>query len=194
MQVKYVSGNIFHKQTHPLSSTIWIKMEVKVWMTTSTLVKISEFCEGIVWINANVRSGGIHKSAISQEMLQISISKITTTCLKIMHLTHCGLVIHITSCNGLLPDGTKPLHEPMLTSQQWGPVAFTWDNFTSSAQATGLDKELENYAFKKLLPHFPGANGLRRQTTMLVSCSQCFWKGCICFISVYFHFFFSPQV
>ena len=30
---------------------------------------------------------------------------------------------------------------------------------------------------------------LRRQTTMLVSCSQCFWKGCICFISVYFHFF-----
>ena len=35
---------------------------------------------------------------------------------------------------------------------------------------------------------------LRRQTTMLVSCSQCFWKGCICFISVYFHFFFSPQV
>ena len=35
---------------------------------------------------------------------------------------------------------------------------------------------------------------LRRQTTMLVSCSQCFWKGCICFISVYFHFFFSTQV
>ena len=35
---------------------------------------------------------------------------------------------------------------------------------------------------------------LRRQTTMLVSCSQCFWKGCICFISVYFHFFFSWQV
>ena len=35
---------------------------------------------------------------------------------------------------------------------------------------------------------------LRRQTTMLVSCSQCFWKGCICFISVYFHLFFSTQV
>ena len=35
---------------------------------------------------------------------------------------------------------------------------------------------------------------LRRQTTMLVSCSQCFWKDCICFIPVYFHFFFSPQV
>ena len=35
---------------------------------------------------------------------------------------------------------------------------------------------------------------LRRQTTMLVSCSQCFRKGCICFIPVYFHFFFSTQV
>ena len=38
------------------------------------------------------------------------------------------------------------------------------------------------------------SESLRRQTTMLVSCSQCFWKGCICFISVYFHFFFSSQV
>ena len=35
---------------------------------------------------------------------------------------------------------------------------------------------------------------LRRQTTMLVICSQCFLKCCICFISVYFHFFFSTQV
>ena len=34
---------------------------------------------------------------------------------------------------------------------------------------------------------------LRRQTTMLVSCSQCFWKGCICFISVYFHFSFQRK-
>ena len=30
---------------------------------------------------------------------------------------------------------------------------------------------------------------------MLVICSQCFFlKGCICFISVYIHFFFSTQV
>ena len=35
---------------------------------------------------------------------------------------------------------------------------------------------------------------LRRHPTMLVICSQCFKKGCICFISVYFHFFFSTQV
>ena len=35
---------------------------------------------------------------------------------------------------------------------------------------------------------------LMRQTTLLVICSQYFWKGCICFISAYFHFFFSTQV
>ena len=48
-------------------------------------------------------------------------------------LTNCGLV---TICrhrsgstlvevgNGLLPDGTKPLPEPMLTDHQWSPVTF----------------------------------------------------------------------
>ena len=41
-------------------------------------------------------------------------------------LTHCGLVIwiNIGSGNGLLPDGTKPLPELMLTYHQWGVVAF----------------------------------------------------------------------
>ena len=28
--------------------------------------------------------------------------------------------------DGLLPDGPKPLPEPLLTNQQWGPVVFTW--------------------------------------------------------------------
>ena len=31
--------------------------------------------------------------------------------------------------NGLLPDGTKPLPEPMLTYHQWSLVAFTWGQF-----------------------------------------------------------------
>ena len=34
--------------------------------------------------------------------------------------------VNIGSGNGLLPDGTKPLPEPMLTNDQWGVVAFTW--------------------------------------------------------------------
>ena len=32
--------------------------------------------------------------------------------------------VNIGSGNGLLPDGTKPLPEPMLTYHQYGPVAF----------------------------------------------------------------------
>ena len=48
-------------------------------------------------------------------------------------LTHCGLVtpyddtdqINIGSGNDLVPDGTKPLPEPMLTSHQRCSVAFS---------------------------------------------------------------------
>ena len=50
-------------------------------------------------------------------------------------LTNCGLVtpysdiseiwVNIGSCNGLLPDGTKPLPVLMLTNHQWCLVAFT---------------------------------------------------------------------
>ena len=32
--------------------------------------------------------------------------------------------VNISSGNGLLPDGTKPLPEPMLTDHQWSPVTF----------------------------------------------------------------------
>ena len=32
--------------------------------------------------------------------------------------------VNIGSGNGLLPDGTKPLPEPMLTNHQWSPVSF----------------------------------------------------------------------
>ena len=45
-----------------------------------------------------------------------------------------------------------------------------------------------------ILEVFKSIHMLRWQTMMLVICSQCFWKGCICFISVYIHFFFSTQV
>ena len=49
-------------------------------------------------------------------------------------LTHYGLVMwygiidlfNIGSGNGLLPEDTKPLPEPMLTDHQWAPVTFVW--------------------------------------------------------------------
>ena len=44
-------------------------------------------------------------------------------------LTHCGLVqleilVNTGSGNGLVPEGTKPLPEPMLTYHQRDPVTF----------------------------------------------------------------------
>ena len=55
---------------------------------------------------------------------------------EIFELTHCGLVtsygdgisVNISSGNGLLPDSTKPLPEPMLTDQ-WSPVTFLLGQF-----------------------------------------------------------------
>ena len=37
--------------------------------------------------------------------------------------------VSIGSSNGLLPDGTNPLPEPMLTYHQWNSVVPTWDQF-----------------------------------------------------------------
>ena len=40
-------------------------------------------------------------------------------------------LVNIGSGNGLVPSGTKPLPKPMLTSKQWNPIAFPWDQFNS---------------------------------------------------------------
>ena len=37
--------------------------------------------------------------------------------------------VNIGSGNGLLPDGTKPLPEPMLTDNQWSPMTFVLREF-----------------------------------------------------------------
>ena len=39
------------------------------------------------------------------------------------------ILVNIDSGNGLLPDGTKPLPEPMLTYQQRCSVTFKWEEF-----------------------------------------------------------------
>ena len=40
-----------------------------------------------------------------------------------------GSTLALVICNGLLPDGTKPLPEPTLTYHQEGPVIFIWGQF-----------------------------------------------------------------
>ena len=39
------------------------------------------------------------------------------------------ILVNISSGNGLLPDSTKPLPEPMLTDHQWSPVTFILRQF-----------------------------------------------------------------
>ena len=53
-------------------------------------------------------------------------------CLGLNELTYCFFaspfdiinLINIVSCNGLLPDSTKPLPEPILTGHQWDSDAL----------------------------------------------------------------------
>ena len=59
--------------------------------------------------------------------------------------------VNIGSGNGLVPDVTKSLPEPMLACYQWGSVAFTREavsNFTVSAQPTTLHCEFKNDTYK----------------------------------------------
>ena len=73
-------------------------------------------------------------------------------------LTHCGLVLHMPSVilvntgsgNGLLPDNTKPLPEPILTDPRWGLVAFTWGKFHRKCTRPNISMKIIN---SRLQPH-----------------------------------------
>ena len=41
-------------------------------------------------------------------------------------LTHCSLVMPYAHIDQV-PDGTKPLSDPILVNHQWGHVAFSWE-------------------------------------------------------------------
>ena len=58
-----------------------------------------------------------------------------------------------------MPDGTKPLPEPMLTYHQWGSVAFTKCMYQFH-KITFHKMNLKN-TLVKLFPHLPGGNELK---------------------------------
>ena len=64
--------------------------------------------------------------------------------------------VNIGSGKGLLPDGTKPLPEAMLTYHQWSFRAFIWQQFTGST----IHEMSSKMIIFKLQPHLPGANEL----------------------------------
>ena len=64
--------------------------------------------------------------------------------------------VNICSGNGLLPDGNKPLPEPMLTYHQSGPETFTWGQFTRDTWAINYYNRLENHL--RFHSSLPGVN------------------------------------
>ena len=69
--------------------------------------------------------------------------------------TYCGLAkpcdeiwVNLDSGNDLLPDGTKPLPEPILSKHQMCHLASSVSNFTRSAHAFSPYHVFENYTFQ----------------------------------------------
>ena len=69
-------------------------------------------------------------------------------------------LVNIGSDNGLLPDGTKPLPEPMLTNHKWGLVAFTWGQFHGKCSRYLSFVWLWKMINLRLQLHLPGTNEL----------------------------------
>ena len=68
--------------------------------------------------------------------------------------------VNIGLGNGLLPDGTKPLPEPMLTDHQWSPVKFILGQFSQEMPQPSITKIHLKITCLKFQLNFPGANGL----------------------------------
>ena len=85
-----------------------------------------------------------------------------------VQLTHCDLIlphsnrrytwVNTDSSNGMLPSGTKPLPEPILTEHQWGSVAFSWEAISYELFKIEIHEEIyevssKNYTFKITATH-----------------------------------------
>ena len=81
------------------------------------------------------------------------------------------------SGNGLLPDGTKPLPEPMLTYHQLGRVAFTWWQYSLEMLTMSLAKRGLKITHLKSQPHLPRGKELTHTYPMLF---QMFWLADQC--------------
>ena len=74
------------------------------------------------------------------------------------------ILVNTGSGNGLLPDGTKPLPEPMLTYHQLGPVAFIWGYYHKKIWKYQSEKQDWKLDFFKSQQDLPGDNELNSDT------------------------------
>ena len=82
--------------------------------------------------------------------------------------------VNIGSGNGLLPDGTKPLPEPILTNHKWGLVAFTWEQFHRKCPRYLSLIWVWKIANSRFQLQLPGANELNDISTRLdIQISKC---------------------
>ena len=118
------------------------------------------------------------------------------------HAASCAWV-HIGSSNGVLPDGTWPLCEPVLTFYVWGTVAFAWLQFCNEFPIYYYVESVQKHSLKSR-PHLPGDNELNSTVPVSVyafvatghniciekhTSSFFFFFVCVC---VFFRFLFFP--
>ena len=85
--------------------------------------------------------------------------------------------VNIGSGNGLLPDGTKPLPEPMLTDHKWSQVTFILGLFHMRClNHQSLKSVFENYMSKIsfIFPRGQWVNHKRGQLLLAVLCTDFF--------------------
>ena len=68
--------------------------------------------------------------------------------------------VNIGSGNGLLPDCTKPLSEPMLSYHQWCPLTIAWRQFQKRCLSHQLLQLVWKLFLLKFHSNLPGANEL----------------------------------
>ena len=97
---------------------------------------------------------------IPNDITHIVQAYFTATGRRIWHHIATQIWVNIDSGNGLLPDGTKPLPEPILTSHEWGSMAFTWEQFSQWLPKQLFGKMSLKIILSELLPYFPWTNEL----------------------------------
>ena len=75
-------------------------------------------------------------------------------------LWHHWTWVNIGPGYSLLPEGTKPLPEPMLTIHKWGLVKFTWVQFWQGLIEESIPKMSLKITILRLQLYIPGANKL----------------------------------
>ena len=86
--------------------------------------------------------------------------------------------VNIGSGNGLLPDGTKPLPEPMLSDHQLNPLDIHIRAISQQMPQPSITKIRLKITYPKFQSNFPGANELtynKVQFSILIQKQDSIW-------------------